>query len=162
MYKITIYFIVCMFFYTYTFSQDTSKIIYKYRIIESWHDGQVLSSFDQERKGELFIHYNKKNQLCLSNISMRSGSYSTGLLTQLKRDTFIKNGKRGINSSYNWSYYNTYDKDKGAAKVHLTEEETNYGMTFKMVIHLSKTSKIIYKGLKIESANEYIIPKTIF
>lgn len=162
MYKITIYFIVCMFFYTYTFSQDTSKIISKYRIIESWHDGQVLSSFDQERKGELFIHYNQKNQLCLSNISMKSGSYSTGLLTQPKRDTAIINDNSLINSYYIWSYHNTYDKNKGVAKVHLTEEETNYGMTFKMVINLSKNSKIIYKGFKVSPSNMYIIPMTIF
>ena len=143
------------------YAQDTSKIVSRFRILESWHDGKDLTSFDQERKGELCIHYDQKNQLSLSNISVQSGSYSIGILTQLKKDTVVKNGKKNINSSYKWNYHNTYDKEKGVAKVNLIEEETNYGMSFKMELYLSNTNKIIYKGLKIESGNEYIIPKTI-
>lgn len=151
------------FFYSQlTFGQDTAKIISKYRIVESWHDNQVLSSFDQERKGELYIHYNQKNQLSLSNISVQSDAYSTGPISLLKADTTEKNGKHFFTSNYRWAYYNSYDKHTGIAIVNLIEDETNYGLTFKMELVLNKRSKIIYKGFRIDETNEYIIPKTIF
>lgn len=143
-------------------AQDTSKNISRYRIIESWHDGKDLSSFDQERKGELYIHYNQKNQLSLSNISVQSDTYSTGPISLIKADTTEKSGKHILTSNYRWAYYNSYDKQTGIAIVNLIEEETNYGLTFKMELVLNKRSKIIYKGFKIDATNEYIIPKTIF
>ena len=151
------------FFYSqFTFGQDTAKIISKYRIVESWHDNQVLSSFDQERKGELYIHYNQKNQLSLSNISVQSGTYSTGTIILIKADTTEKYGKHIFTSNYWWTYHNSYDNDKGVAMIHMTEEETNYGLTFKIELVLNKRNKIIYKGFKMDAINEYIIPKTIF
>lgn len=154
--------IVLVFLNNSLYSQDTSKIISRYRIIESWHDGQDLSNFDQERKGELHIHYNQKNQLSLSNISVQSGTYSTGPISLIKADTTEKYGKHIFTSNYWWTYHNSYDNDKGVAMIHLTEEETNYGATFRMELVLNKRSKIIYKGFKIDTINEYIIPKTIF
>lgn len=147
------------------FCQDTSKIISKYRIVDSWHNGNFLSSFDQERKGELCIHYDQKNQLSLSNISVQDSSYSTGKLVELKFNNAFNLNKSKTKSQvqYLWYYSNSYNKNKGVAKITLIEEETNYGRAFQMtIIHNKNKEKIVYKGFKIDESNQYIIPKTLF
>ena len=145
------------------YGQDTTKILSKYRIVESYHGKENYSDFEQKRKGVIFIHYNKDAKLYLSNISIDSGSYSTGLLTLLKNDTIhISNTKRiKVKSIYDWLFTNSYDKVRGRAKIDLIEEDSNYGKIFTMTIFLKDNDEIVYKGFKMDKINDFIIPKTI-
>ncbi len=144
--------------------QDTSKIVSKFRIVESMHNKRILSDFDQERKGVIYIHYNKENVLHLSNISLKDASFSTGELLNIKIDSTFSSYKKLIKTKaqYTWNYSNSYNKKKGSALVTMIEETTNYGNTFQMTMSLGKNNKIIYKGFKIDETTQYIIPKTIF
>lgn len=146
------------------YGQDTTKILSRYRIVESFHGKENYSDFEQKRKGVIFIHYNKDSKLYLSNISLDSGSFSTGLLTLLENDTiYINTTKRlKVKSVYNWLFTNSYDKEKGNAKINLIEEDSNYGKIFTMTIFLKDNEEIVYKGFIIDKINDFIIPKTIF
>lgn len=150
--------------YTSLSAQDTAKIVAKFRIVESIHNGRLLSAFEQERKGVIYIHYNKENILELSNISLKNASYSTGRLTNKMTDSVFSSNYKlvKIKSQYNWKYFNSYNNKKGSAIITLIEESTNYGNAFQLIMILGKNNKIIYKGFKIDETSQYVIPKTIF
>ncbi len=139
--------------------QDTSLIISKYKIVVSIHGNENFSKFDQDRQGYLIFHYDKLNNLNLTNISVESGSYSTGKI-YLIANKILKDS--AIQSLYKWDFRNSYDKEKRTVKINLSEQKTNYGYNFVMTLFLAKNEKLIYKGFKVDKSNQYIIPKTIF
>jgi len=139
--------------------QDTSLIISKYKIVVSIHGNENLSKFDQDRQGYLIFHNDKFNDLNLTNISFDSGSYSTGRIYSVGDKTLTDSS---IQSTYKWNFRNSYDKETGSVSIKLSEQKTNYGYNFEMILFLANNEKIIYKGFKVDESNQYIIPKTIF
>lgn len=149
----------CIICYTNCFSQDTSVIISKYQIHSSIHGKNDESKFDQNRQGYLLIHYDKFNNLNLTNISFDSGSYSTGTI-HLVSDSTKSDGS--IQKIYKWDFRNSYDKAKGTIIFKLTEKRTAYGIEFTFNGKLMDSTILFYKGYKEADSQTYIIPETIF
>ncbi len=159
MFKYSTALIISLLFSFVLYAQDTTRIIAKYKIIESFHGDDNLSKFDQDRQGYIFIHYDKFNKLNLSNVSFDSGSFSTGPI-YLISDSTKSDGS--IQKIYKWNYRNSYDKAKGTIIFKLAEKRTSYGIEFTFNGKLMDSTILFYKGYKETDGQTYVIPETIF
>ncbi len=140
------------------YAQDTVRIIAKYKILESIHGNDNLSKFDQNRQGYLILHYDKFNNLNLTNVSFNSGSYSTGPI-YLISDTIKLDSS--VQKTYKWTFRNSYDKIKGSIIFKLNEKKTDYRTEFTFKSKLKDGTILFYKGYKETNSPTYIIPETI-
>lgn len=97
------------------------------------------------------IFYTKNNELCMANVSFKSGTQSWGKL-HIVDTCMIQTHESKINIlNFRWQFYNSYDSIRGVCKAVFSQKVTPLGTFSKLKLILTENDTIIYKGYRANS-----------
>jgi hypothetical protein len=139
----------------YAHSQNSLNSYEKYIIIDGFSNDTSITDLLTENEALIrFYPVDNKGTWFMANIWPKSYSQSFGKITNLGSERGFDEGKLIDLYNFDWEYQNTYDEQKGTAKVFLVKMYLPESIIFKIEIEVDSTNVLTYSGIVSESSKQ--------
>lgn len=153
MYRIVIFSVVIIVSGLTINAQSTDQnIIAKFIILDVTDNGRTRIMKDEA----FFVFYqNGDGKIYLANVWPDAGSQSYGPIYRISEEEAEEtmDTYKTFTSYFNWSYANSYDDNRGTAKIALTKVYKPQGIIFSLAMITEDLDVSVYKGYMENSLN---------
>jgi hypothetical protein len=132
----------------YVQSQNSFNSYEKYFIVDGFSNDTSITDLLTENEALIrFYPLDSKGTWFMANIWPKSYSQSFGKITNLISQRDFDEGKVIDLYSFDWEYQNTYDEQRGTAKVFLVKMYLPKTTIFKIEIEVDSSNVLTYSGI---------------
>lgn len=147
--KKTTFTILIIIFPILFFGQNNKqKTLSKFIISDATRNGIDMTETILNQRGYIVFYTNDSNNLFMANAREKKDTQSFGRLYNTEHNE-LKETYESFEADifhFNWRYINSYDTDRGTAKVELMKIYKPQGVIFKIKIITENLDVLVYKG----------------
>ena len=140
--------IICAFYSNLNaqYKSKVSKAIATLEIKEAMINGSDYTTEALKAEACFIFYKSNQNEILLSNYWTKSKSQSFGPIYSVVKEDEVVAEFKTEKYHFEWSYANTYDKDKGTASVKLLVIHKPQGKYFEFTIFTKGLEVLLYNG----------------